>query len=830
MSDNVEVKITGNAAGAVAAMTEASQAVKIGVESMKGQIERMGSLFEAVQSKFAMLSAVLAGGAAFKAAMKAASDWNMQAGGMARQLGITTQQASVLAVGLHSVGVSTDTYRQAAMLLTRQMSANESAFKTLGVSIKDTHTGALRPITEIMSDVNTKLGSIHNATERNTAGMKVYGRGWAEVQGVLKLNAAAMKEAQETAERLHLIVGPDGVAQTKAYAKEQRELGLIAESLEIQLGNTLMPSLVDLGSWLGEIGPRAADAFGKAMDLVKTAVGGVWEIVKALGELYNQVCTEVVAAVASAFGEKIPADFDAFGSAVKVVQSLFIAFKFAVLECIQFIAGYLEAGAKNFETFGKVANDVLHLDFAGAKADMAAGFDAIAAIVKRRAAEMVAIKNAADAQVKDVWNGKKKTPEEGAQPSEDGADKHLDFNKGKKKGGGSDRMAAWRDELTQKKEAEGDYFKSSLDMEESFWQSKLALIKGNSKQEVAERRSIQHELYQIHKQQAEQQRQLDDESIAQKEKLGKADVDAAREAVQAKKDLGEISDVQELQSLQQLKDLEYQIELKALQDKLALYQDDKLAKQKLLDEIALLEKQHATQSVQSANQIAQAQKKQSEQMLAPITSAMDKSITGMIMGTQTLQQAVSNIGQNIIAEFVNMTIKRGVAWAASELGMTGATEGATAVRTTLQATSSTAVVSAKGVEATGVVSANAAEAASGAAASVASIPFVGWAMAAGVFASTMAMVMGAKGSIPSARGGFDIPAGINPLTQLHEREMVLPAAQADAVRDMANGGGGSGAMHLHVHAVDAQSVQRLFAQNGAQLTKVMREQKRRFAR
>lgn len=44
----------------------------------------------------------------------------------------------------------------------------------------------------------------------------------------------------------------------------------------------------------------------------------------------------------------------------------------------------------------------------------------------------------------------------------------------------------------------------------------------------------------------------------------------------------------------------------------------------------------------------------------------------------------------------------------------------------------------------------------------------------------------------SAEGGYDIPAGKNPMTQLHEREMVLPRAQADVIRGLATNGGSAG--------------------------------------
>jgi hypothetical protein len=79
----------------------------------------------------------------------------------------------------------------------------------------------------------------------------------------------------------------------------------------------------------------------------------------------------------------------------------------------------------------------------------------------------------------------------------------------------------------------------------------------------------------------------------------------------------------------------------------------------------------------------------------------------------------------------------------------------------------------------------AAKAGAGAASSQAAIPIVGPGLAIAAMASIVAAVGGMAGKVPSAAKGFDIPRGLNPLTQLHEREMVLPASLADTVRDMA---------------------------------------------
>lgn len=156
-----------------------------------------------------------------------------------------------------------------------------------------------------------------------------------------------------------------------------------------------------------------------------------------------------------------------------------------------------------------------------------------------------------------------------------------------------------------------------------------------------------------------------------------------------------------------------------------------------------------------------------EQALEPINRAFDKAFTGVIMGTQSMRQAVNGIMQSIALEFASSAARMATKWIGEQVR----------------------IILTQRTLAKGNVMANAAEAGSGAYKAMVGIPIVGPvlapAAAAVAFAGTLAF--GAK--IPSARGGFDIPSGSNPLTQLHEREMVLPAKYADVVRTMADGGG-----------------------------------------
>lgn len=72
-------------------------------------------------------------------------------------------------------------------------------------------------------------------------------------------------------------------------------------------------------------------------------------------------------------------------------------------------------------------------------------------------------------------------------------------------------------------------------------------------------------------------------------------------------------------------------------------------------------------------------------------------------------------------------------------------------------------------------------------------PVLGGAAAAASVAYGMAQVsaINSQNFTPSAEGGFDIPSGVNPVTQLHEKEMVLPKEQAEVIRNLSNNAGGN---------------------------------------
>jgi len=168
-----------------------------------------------------------------------------------------------------------------------------------------------------------------------------------------------------------------------------------------------------------------------------------------------------------------------------------------------------------------------------------------------------------------------------------------------------------------------------------------------------------------------------------------------------------------------------------------------------------------------------------------------------------LKGVLSSIGQTIIQEVVNKPLMAKIAaWAKEKLLTTAG------------------------------IGADAAKAGSGAAASQASIPYIGPVLALAAMATVFAGVMGMSSKVSSASGGFDIPRGVNPMTQLHSEEMVLPASLSNAVRRMAagdeqsSGGSGGSTFHINVTAMDAAGVRQFFLGNQAALVDALKNANR----
>lgn len=875
MGDNTtEYAITADPSGFTAGMEKVAAASKEASKQIEGHFAALGNVFGKLTGAIAGMTALIAGGAAFKEAIGQSAAWAGEAKKLSMQFGQTTEKASVMMVAMRHLGLDSETVTMAAGKMAKQISTNGQAFDKLGVAVKDVN-GQYRPTMDIMGEVNQKLKDIKNPIEQNIAGTQIYGKSWNEVRGLLKLTTEEIQKAEQKTRDLGLLVGEDGVAQAKKYKESINDMKLVMTSIEVQLGSAVMPAFVKIGSWLSGIGPAAGKVMGAVMESFGGILGTVGEVVDELWRTMQSGFSEIGNLISEVMGTDSPGALELFSNALKVVEIAFVGLKVAVRIALDFIKGMIEAMVASGMRMATTLERALHLDVDGAKRAWSTGTAALEDIERKHLANMVAIAEDGRNKLDEIIlrGPKAKTA---VKDKDIGGGPTYDFDKDTN-GKEQSRMASWEELLAIDKDAferqqqlagtmqefgkarERDFWKNILDTNTLFSIEKIQanrkylglehdLRKEAFDSEVAgekakledfhynfnERLAIVTRIYADMKSRygadskeakaamgeiSKEQRKLAEQTMATNKIIADstrnkalAEIEFAQQDAYMQVSLRQISTGKLLEMEEGFEAKRYQIKLHAMQEEEAALQTspdrNPLALATLHAQIEELERQHQLKLQQIKSRATIEQNKSATEMYGSMQSGLQRVIAGTLQGSMKLRDIFKSLFGVVVSAVTEMLAKTAAQWAMN-LILEKALSKASALSQ---------------------ISANAGIAGAAATASAAAIPLYGWSIApeAGLAASAAAM---AFMPMASARGGFDIPAGINPVTQLHEREMVLPQAQADAVRDMADGGGGGGApINVTIHAADGESVRRLLLNNKTAVADAIKAALRDFRR
>jgi hypothetical protein len=297
-------------------------------------------------------------------------------------------------------------------------------------------------------------------------------------------------------------------------------------------------------------------------------------------------------------------------------------------------------------------------------------------------------------------------------------------------------------------------------------------------------------------------RAVSDEVINEAERVGLSKLELAKSANESMLALGAINAGELIQLERELEDQRIEIQRAAQTARIAMVESDPnhspAALMKEKDKLLEVERAYQLKIQGLQQKKALDDSRYSREFQGSMESGFAGVLKSFSTGTMTIRQLFRNLGKSIYESMAGVFANIAAKWLASQL---------------MQKVGA-AITAAQGV------AANAAVAGAAAFAATAAIPYVGPVLAPEAAAMAYAGAMSFMGAIPAAAKGFDIPAGMNPITQLHEKEMVLPQAQADAVRDMANGGG-SGTIHIHGSPDDSIKLR--------DLPKVLKKLNRNFA-
>lgn len=388
-------------------------------------------------------------------------------------------------------------------------------------------------------------------------------------------------------------------------------------------------------------------------------------------------------------------------------------------------------------------------------------------------------------------------------------------------GAAQDPMQGWEEEIKAQKLAHREMQRETLTHQEwdlareaAYWREKLATVDASSKTGLKLREKILTLEDQLSKQSTEAKMN----QVAEWEKLDKHKLEIEKDAADQALSEGRISQLERLDLEIEFENRRYQIAYDALQERIALAEQDPTYSQTAIDKLkaqmAELGQGHERTQAKNEGKRESQRRKDAPNVMEMLQDGgknvwqeaqqqMGQAFSAMLTRTQNFRTAMNNffksMGQTFIQEMVTKPLMGMMQRMVQESAIYKMIFG---TKETLETAAAAKTASTKATETTSVVTANATQAASGAAASQASIPYVGPILAVAAMAAIMAAVMGLMGGgggsqttttttrIPSAAGGWDIPAGINPLTQLHENEMVLPAEHAQTIREMAGQSGG----------------------------------------
>ena len=387
-------------------------------------------------------------------------------------------------------------------------------------------------------------------------------------------------------------------------------------------------------------------------------------------------------------------------------------------------------------------------------------------------------------------------------------------------GAAKDPMQAWEEEIKAQKLAHREMQRDTLNHQEwdlareaAYWRAKLATVDAGSKTGL----KLREKILTLEDQLSKQSTEAKINQVAAWEKLDKHKLDMEKDAADQALAAGRISQLERLDLEIEFENRRYQIAYDALQERIALAEQDPTYSQSAIDKLkqqmAELGQGHEREQTKNQGKRENQRRKDAPNVMEMLQDGgknvwqeaqqqMGQAFSAMLSRTQNFRTAMNNffksMGQTFIQEMVTKPLAGMMQRMVQESAIYKMIFG---TKETLETAAASKTVATKATETTAVVGSNAVQAASGAAASQASIPYVGPILAVAAMAAMMAAVMGLMGGggssttttttrIPSAAGGWDIPAGINPLTQLHENEMVLPAEHAQTIREMAGQSGG----------------------------------------
>ena len=822
MADNTKLvtELVGDNSNLLASLQSATKGITSFTESTGNSFMGLHNPLTGIGDKFKDISgfslglatgigAVAAGiGAMVKYGMDAittTADFGKEMIALHNFMGGSSEQAGELAMALHRVGISSEEYIGVIGKGIKNTDKFLAAHEDLRGEFLNAD-GTYKEMTEQLDLFITKYNEMPDATDKARFAMDALGRSFTTAIPILQ----KVKQAKEDNRAVLKDMGLDYAdveTKTKAYIKAERDLKVVHEAQGVQVGSVLLPLWTSFRQSMAGMAANEMPMITTSFQILATVLVGIIGIVTMLFDFLKIIINSIVNIL------------------VPIVQG-----------AVQFIEGDWKGAWKTIKEGGIDTWDQLNKDGDAFLAKTNKIGDSLAEIwnpkKSNHSTEVTTPTTVAGGDTESALARVQAALEKRKAIYEMSGLYELDEN-GK---------------ILSKKAEQDQVFRTfTKRMEADFLEAELKKFDGTTKDKAklqkmffeAERTGVE-ELYKAKIAKYDADIKLEKKSIdnainmaIQKRNiiLGKSDgvknaewekaneevkalekkkddlerdvasirEKATEEADLAKQDIrireiqhsiemGNTAELKGLQQIQVIEDRKYGILKAALQKRLALKElegdEGKKEATTLRAELEKIDRDAANKKIDTEHKTQLIVKSGWQSVFGSIKQELNKSLQGMILGTTTLKSAMANIWGSMKSQFAQMAADQLMIWVGLEKSKTAATSESALERLAIEVWASIKKVAIYIWEGIKYVAIQAWKAAASAYNSIAAIPVVGPFLAPAAAALALLAVLKMATSIASARKGFDIAAGDNPVTQLHEKEMVLPAEHAETIRGM----------------------------------------------
>lgn len=165
---------------------------------------------------------------------KATIDYADNIQDMADKWGISTRQLQEFEYWATLNGTTMEAMLNAMTRLTNQAQVNASAFKELGISVKN-ENGELKDQKQLFLEVVNALNKVENQTRKNALQFDIFGRSGNEIAQVIKQGADNLQQLSDEAESLGIILSEKTIKSAGDFNDEMDRLRMQGRSAFAEL-------------------------------------------------------------------------------------------------------------------------------------------------------------------------------------------------------------------------------------------------------------------------------------------------------------------------------------------------------------------------------------------------------------------------------------------------------------------------------------------------------------------------------------------------------------------------------------------------------------------